>query len=79
MRLRSVLAILMTLTLVSSLPAVDILYVALHDDTIVSYDTTGNDGASIGATAATFISTNLNHVYGGNNLAFDSLVLQLDL
>jgi len=73
MRLRSVLAILMTLMFISSLPAVDILYVAVSDDRIVSYDTTGNDGTYIGATAATFVSTNLKHVYGGNNLAFDSL------
>ena len=40
--------------------AVDLLYVSLGDDTIVPYDTTGNDGTAIAATKATFANTNLN-------------------
>ena len=49
--------------------AVDLLFVTLGNNTIVKYDTTGNVGATIQATQATFASTNLNNPAG---LAFDS-------
>ena len=49
--------------------AVDLLYVTLGNNTIVTYDTTGNVGATILATQVTFASTNLSSPQG---LAFDS-------
>ena len=54
----------------ASLPAVDLLYVTLENNTIVTYDTTGNNGATIAGTVATFASTNMSGPYG---LAFDSM------
>jgi DNA-binding beta-propeller fold protein YncE len=53
----------------SSLPSADLLYVTLDDDTIATYDTTGNVGSVILATKAIFASTNLKQPGG---LAFDS-------
>ena len=49
--------------------AVDLLYVTLVNNTIVRYDTTGNDGTVIAASAAVFASSNLNSPFG---LAFDA-------
>ena len=60
---------LMLLALAAPLPAVDILYVSMGDNTIVSFDTTGNNGLTIAATKAVFANTNLN---GPQGLAFDS-------
>jgi sugar lactone lactonase YvrE len=60
---------LMLLALAAPLPAVDILYVSMDDSTIVSFDTTGNNGSTIAATKAVFTSTNLSLPQG---LAFDS-------
>ena len=60
---------LMLLALAAPLPAVDMLYVTTGNNTIVSYDTTGNVGSTIAASMATFASTNLNNPQG---LAFDS-------
>ena len=60
---------LMLLALAAPLPAVDMLYVTLTNNTIVTYDTTGNVGATIAASKATFASTNLN---GPRGLAFDT-------
>jgi len=57
------------LAFAAPLPAVDMLYVTLGDNTIVTYDTTGNVGTTIAATKAVFANTNLNVPYG---LAFDS-------
>jgi sugar lactone lactonase YvrE len=48
--------------------AVDLLYVTMGNHTIVTYDTTGNVGATILATQVTFASTNLSSPQG---LAFD--------
>ncbi len=53
----------------STLPAVDMLYVSMNNNTIVSYDTTGNDGMTIAASMATFANTKLSDPEG---LAFDS-------
>jgi sugar lactone lactonase YvrE len=60
---------LMLLALAVPLPAVDILYVTMNDNTIVSFDTTGNNGSTIAATKAVFTSSNLFNPQG---LAFDS-------
>ena len=60
----------MLLALAAPLPAVDILYVTMNNNTIVSFDTTGNNGSTIAASVATFASTNLN---SPNGLAFDAL------
>ncbi len=60
---------LMILAFAMPLPAADILYVTLGNNTIVSYDTTGNVGSTIAASVATFISSNLSNPQG---LAFDS-------
>ena len=60
---------LMLLALAAPLPAVDMLYVTLIDNTIVSYDTSSGNAATIAASVATFASTNLN---SPNGLAFDS-------
>jgi len=60
---------LMLLALAAPLPAVDMLYVSTGDDTIVSYNTTGNIGSTIAATKSVFTSSNLNGPFG---LAFDS-------
>ena len=59
----------MLLALAAPLPAVDMLYVTMNNNTIVSYDTTGNNGSTIAASVATFASTNLS---SPNGLAFDS-------
>ena len=65
---------LMLLLIASPLPAVDLLnvtnllYVTM-DNTIVTFDTTSNDGAIIAASKSTFISSNLNSPRG---LAFDT-------
>jgi sugar lactone lactonase YvrE len=61
-------AFLMSASSITTL-AVDLLYVSLGNNTIVTYDTTGNDGSGIAATKAVFSSSNLNNPYG---LAFDS-------
>ena len=60
---------LMLLALAAPLPAVDMLYVSLQDNTIVSYDTSSGVAATIAASKATFASTNLANPVG---LAFDS-------
>ena len=60
----------MLLALAAPLPAVDMLYVTLIDNTIVSYDTSSGNAATIAASVATFASTNLN---SPNGLAFDAL------
>ena len=57
------------LAIAAPLPAADMLYVSLGNNTIVSFDTTGNDGATIAATMSTFANTNLNNPQG---LKFDS-------
>ncbi len=62
-------SMLMLLALATPLPAADMLYVSLDGDYIVSYDTTGNDGATIAASEAFFAGTNLSLSVG---LAFDS-------
>ena len=59
----------MLLALAAPLPAVDMLYVTMSNNTIVSYDTTGNNGSTIAASVATYASTNLANPFG---LAFDS-------
>ena len=60
---------LMLLALAAPLPAVDMLYVSLQDNTIVSYDTSSGVAATIAASKATFASTNLANPQG---LAFDT-------
>ena len=60
---------LMLLALAAPLPAADMLYVTLTDNTIISFDTTGNTGTIIAATMAVFTSSNLNEPAG---LAFDT-------
>ena len=59
----------MLLALAAPLPAVDMLYVTLDNNTIVSYETSSGNAATIAASVATFASTNLNVP---NGLAFDS-------
>ena len=59
----------MLLAFAAPLPAADMLYVTLLNNTIVSYDTSSGNAATIAASVATFASTNLNSPYG---LAFDS-------
>ncbi|MCY2934688.1 MAG: PEP-CTERM sorting domain-containing protein [Planctomycetota bacterium] len=59
----------MLLAFAAPLPAADMLYVTLSNNTIVSFDTTGNVGSTIAASVATFASTNLISPQG---LAFDS-------
>ena len=59
----------MLLAFAAPLPAVDMLYVTLSNNTIVSYDTSSGNAATIAASVATFASTNLNAPHG---LAFDS-------
>jgi len=66
---RTACSSLMLLALAAPLPAADMLYVSLDNDTIVSYDTTGNDSTAIAATKSTFASTNLKDPRG---LAFDT-------
>jgi sugar lactone lactonase YvrE len=51
------------------LPAVDLLYVSLNNNTIVSYDTTGNVGTTIAASVSIFVNTNPDYTRG---LAFDT-------
>ena len=53
----------------ASLPAVDLLYVTLSDNTVASYDTTGNNGTVISASKAIFTSTNISNPWG---LSFNS-------
>ena len=53
----------------ASLPAADLIYVSLSNNTIVSYDTTSNNGSAIAATASIFASTNLSNPQG---LAIDT-------
>jgi tripartite motif-containing protein 71 len=65
----STLAIFMTNAFTANLPAVDLVYVTTRENTILTYDTTSNDGILIAGTAKTFINTNLS---GPNGLAFDS-------
>jgi len=66
---RIVCSSLMLLALAAPLPAADMLYVSLGNNTIVSFDTSSGVGATIAATKATFASTNLNNPQG---LKFDS-------
>ena len=58
MRIRNVLftTFMMLMAFDSTLPAVDILYVTLRNDTIVSYDTSSGVAANILATKAIFAS-----------------------
>lgn len=53
----------------ASVQATDLLYVTLSNNTIVRYNTTGTNGATIAATVAVFANSNLNVPVG---LAFDS-------
>jgi sugar lactone lactonase YvrE len=53
----------------TSLSAVDLLYVTMTDNTIVTFDTAGNNGTTIAASKATFANTNLN---GPRGVALDS-------
>jgi DNA-binding beta-propeller fold protein YncE len=70
LQLRSLVAAVALLSAASPFAgAVDLLFVTLSDNTIVKYDTTGNVGAAIQATQATFVSSSLNNPQG---LAFDS-------
>jgi sugar lactone lactonase YvrE len=62
--------LLVMLAFAAPLQAVDLLYVTLNNNTIVSYDTTGNVGTTIAASVTTFASTYLNSPQG---LAADSL------
>jgi sugar lactone lactonase YvrE len=66
---RIVCSSLMLLAIAAPLPAVDMLYVTMSDDTIVSFDTTSGVGYTIAASMNTFASANLSHPKG---LAFDS-------
>ncbi len=59
----------MLLAFAAPLPAVDMLYVTLTNNTIVSYDTSSGNAVTIAASMATFASTNLNTPVG---LAFDT-------
>ena len=59
---------IMLLAIISPLPAVDLLYVSMSN-TIVRFDTTGNNVAIIAATMSTFVNSNLSVPYC---LAFDS-------
>ncbi len=70
LHLKSVVA-LFTLMFVTNpmAKAVDLLYASLWNNTIVTYDTSGNNGTVIASTVSTFASTNLSDPYG---LAFDS-------
>jgi sugar lactone lactonase YvrE len=61
--------LLVMLAFAAPLPAVDMLYVTQYNHSIVSYDTSGNIGATIAASVATFNNTNLVYPQG---LAFDS-------
>ena len=60
--------LLVILALTEPLPVVDMLYVSLGN-TIVSFDTTGNDGIAIAASVITFANSNLSIASG---LAFDT-------
>jgi len=61
---------LFLLTTSSMVGAIDILYVALDNDTVVKYDSTGNNGTTIAATKTVFaIST---YLFLPSGLAFDS-------
>ena len=60
---------LMLLALAAPLPAVDMLYVTMSNNTIVAYDTTSGVGSTIAASMNTFASTNLSSPQG---LAFDT-------
>jgi sugar lactone lactonase YvrE len=63
----TVLALMVSASPMAS--AADLIYVALDNNTIVKYDTTGNNGAVIAATVSLFANTNLNNPSG---LAFDT-------
>ena len=71
MQLRSLLArVLLAMSVTSTLPAVDMLYVTLSgSNTIVSYDTSRGVGSAIAATVTTFANSQLNYPKG---LAFDT-------
>ncbi|MEI7924540.1 MAG: hypothetical protein WCJ40_21740 [Planctomycetota bacterium] len=60
---------LVMLAFAAPLQAVDMLYVTLYNHSIESYDTSGNIGATIAASVATFANTGM---YYPNGLAFDS-------
>ena len=53
------LGLMVLLALAAPLPAADMLYVTLDNNTIVSYDTTGNVGSTIAASVDTIATTNL--------------------
>ena len=63
------LGLMVLLAFAAPLSAVDMLYVSLNDNTILSYDTTSGVGSTIAASGATFASSNLSGVKG---LVFDS-------
>jgi hypothetical protein len=63
------LGLMVLLALAAPLPAADMLYVTLDNNTIVSYDTTGNVGSTIAASVDTIATTNLSYAY---DLAFDT-------
>ena len=62
-------SLMLLLALAAPLPAVDMLYVTLSNNSIVTYDTTGNVGSTISASVATFANSNLS---GPRGLAFDT-------
>ncbi|MEI7922330.1 MAG: PEP-CTERM sorting domain-containing protein [Planctomycetota bacterium] len=59
----------MLLAFAAPLPAADLLYVSLSNNTLVTYDTTSGVGLTIAASASTFANTNL---IGPSDLAFDT-------
>lgn len=72
LQLRSLVAavaMIFSIAAEQSAQAVDLLYVTLGNNTIVRYNTTGNNGTAIAATAAVFANTNLNNPSG---LAIDA-------
>jgi tripartite motif-containing protein 71 len=60
---------LMLLAFAAPLPAVDMLYVTLNNNTIVTYDTSSGNAATITASLTTFANSNLSSPKG---LAFDT-------
>ena len=59
----------MLLAFAAPLPAVDMLYVTLNNNTIVTYDTSSGNAATITASLTTFANSNLSSPKG---LAFDT-------
>jgi len=60
--------LLVMLAFNSTTLAVDVLYVSMSDNTVITYDTTGSNGENTAATRTTFASTYMSTPYG---LAFD--------